>query len=255
MTQAAREHQRIVQTGSQQRSSAEFWRACMLVRNGFIGQVQEVHVGIPGCNHPGPLEADTSPPPELNYDLWLGPAAYRPYNSKRVHYNFRFWWDYSGGQMTNFGAHHLDIAQWGLGMDDSGPVAVEGKATFHPEGVHEVTEKIRLTYTYAHGVQVICGQGQPDIASGARFIGTAGEVYVSRGKLRTTPEELATVAGRGLDPAVPKYRSHARFLALPPQSPIANFDVEIASLGHGLSPGTSYATGRGIVDPRPRECW
>ena len=64
----------------------------------------------------------TTPPPELDYDFWLGPAPYRPYNPKHVHYNFRFFWDYSGGQMTNWGAHHLDIAQWGLGMDESGPV-------------------------------------------------------------------------------------------------------------------------------------
>ena len=74
----------------------------------------------------GPAVPDTAPPPELDYDFWLGPAPERPYNEKRVHYLFRFFWDYSGGQMTNFGAHHLDIAQWGLGRDESGPVAIEG---------------------------------------------------------------------------------------------------------------------------------
>ena len=190
MVTAARENQRIVQTGSQQRSSPEFWRACMLVRNGFIGDIQEVHVGIPGPNHPGSLGPDTAPPAELHYDLWLGPAALKTYNKRRVHYNFRFWWDYSGGQMTNFGAHHLDIAQWGLGMDDSGPVAVEGLATFHPQKVHEVTETCRLTYTYANGVKVTCGQEQPDIKEGALFIGSKGQVYVNRGQLQTTPEEL-----------------------------------------------------------------
>lgn len=95
--------------------------------------------------------------------------------------------------MTNWGAHHLDIAQWGLGMDASGPVAVEGSAAFHPDLVHEVTETLRLKYTYADGAAVICGQGQKDIASGTRFIGTDGEVFVNRGKLMTNPEELANI--------------------------------------------------------------
>jgi predicted dehydrogenase len=194
MVEAARKYGRVVQTGSQQRSSDEFWRACMLVRNGWIGEINQVQVGISGVNHPGPLGPDSVAPVELDYDRWLGPAPWRPYNEKRVHYNFRFWWDYSGGQMTNWGAHHLDIAHWGLGMDDSGPVSVEGSASFHPEMVHEVTETLRITYTYANGVTVICGQGQKDIESGTRFIGTEGEVYVNRGKLRTSPKELAALS-------------------------------------------------------------
>ncbi len=191
MVNAAREHKRIVQTGSQQRSSSEFRTACMLVRNGFIGDVQEILVGIPDPNHPGALGPDEPVPSELNYDMWLGPAPLKPYNSKRVHYNFRFWWDYSGGQMTNFGAHHLDIAQWALDMDASGPIAVEGKATFHPQMFHEVTEACRITYKYANGVQMILGQGQKDIPGGVTFIGSKGRVIVNRGKLKTEPEELA----------------------------------------------------------------
>lgn len=192
MVNAAREHKRIVQTGSQQRSSAEFRTACMLVRNGFIGDVKEVLVGIPGPNHPGSIGPVESVPPELNYDMWLGPAPLKPYHSKRVHYNFRFWWDYSGGQMTNFGAHHLDIAQWGLGMDHSGPVSVEGTAEFHPQMLHEVTEKCRITYAYGIGIRMTLGQGQEDIPEGTTFIGTKGRVTVGRGQLTTEPAELAS---------------------------------------------------------------
>lgn len=191
MVTAARENKKIVQTGSQQRSSAEFRTACMLVRNGFIGDVQQILVGIPDPNHPGALGPDEMVPAELNYDLWLGPAPLKPYNSKRVHYNFRFWWDYSGGQTTNFGAHHLDIAQWALGMDNSGPTAAEGVATFHPQKFHEVTETMRITYTYANGVRMVLGQGQKDIPGGVTFIGSRGRVFVSRGKLKTEPAELA----------------------------------------------------------------
>ncbi len=187
MVDAARRHERIVQTGSQQRSSQEFWQACTLVRNGALGKLERVLVGIPGPNHPGPLGPDTAPPPQLDYNLWLGPAPERPYNEKRVHYNFRFWWDYSGGQMTNFGAHHLDIAQWALGMDDSGPIAASGTATFHPQRVHEVTESCRITYQYANGVEVVLGQGEKDIPGGATFIGSQGKLFVTRGKLTADP--------------------------------------------------------------------
>lgn len=199
MVHAARENKRIVQTGSQQRSSAEFRTACMLVRNGFIGDVKEVLVGIPGPNHPGSIGPVEIVPPELNYEMWLGPAASKPYHSKRVHYNFRFWWDYSGGQMTNFGAHHLDIAQWGLGMDSSGPVSAEGTAEFHPQMLHEVTEKCRITYSYANGIRMTLGQGQEDIGDGTTFIGTKGRVTVGRGKLTTEPAELGKTSLDGAE--------------------------------------------------------
>lgn len=191
MVEAARENQRVVQTGSQQRSGNEFRQACELVRNGRIGKIERVLVGIEKPNHPGEPVPDSDPPAELDYDFWLGPAPQRPYNQKRVHYNFRFFRDYSGGQMTNWGAHHLDIAQWGLGRDDSGPVKIEGTGTFHPEGWHEVTETCRVTLTYDDGVTVIVGQGQEDIPSGTTFIGTEGQIFVNRGKLRVQPEELA----------------------------------------------------------------
>ena len=133
MVEAARANQRIVQTGSQQRSDNKFRQACELVRSGRRGKISEVLVGLPNNNFKGPPVPDSAPPAELDYDMWLGPAPQRPYNEKRVHDSFRFFWDYSRGQMTNFGAHHIDIAQWGLGLDESGPISVEGVATFHPE--------------------------------------------------------------------------------------------------------------------------
>ena len=124
MVNAARAHKRIVQTGSQQRSDAKFRKGCELVRSGYIGKVKKIIVGIPGVNFNGPAVPDAEPPANLDYVFWLEPAPSQPYNVNRVHYNFRFFWDYSGGQITNWGAHHLDIAQWGLGMDESGPVEI-----------------------------------------------------------------------------------------------------------------------------------
>ncbi|MEQ8788019.1 MAG: hypothetical protein RIC55_17055 [Pirellulaceae bacterium] len=190
MVEAARKHDRIVQTGSQQRSASNFRTACELVRNGHIGKVKQVLVGIARSNHPGEPGPNSAPPKELDYNFWLGPAPLKPYNEKRVHYNFRFYWDYSGGQMTNWGAHHIDIAQWGLGMDDSGPIRSWGEATFHPKGWHEVTETCRIHHEYPGGIEMIVGQLQDDIPMGTTFIGEKGKIYVNRGKLSSDPEGL-----------------------------------------------------------------
>jgi predicted dehydrogenase len=186
LVKAARKHKRIVQTGSQQRSEygGKFRLACELVRSGRIGKVQTVRVGIPGVNFKGPAVPDSAPPPELDYDFWLGPAPKRPYNAKRVHYLFRFFWDYSGGQMTNFGAHDLDITQWALGMDESGPVSIKGKARYHPKRWYEVPEWFEVVYKYASGVTVICGQGRK---GGVTFEGDRGSIHVDRGRLTSKP--------------------------------------------------------------------
>lgn len=192
LVNVARANKRIVQTGSQQRSDDKFRLACELVRSGRIGDVKEILVGIPEVNFSGPPVPDSQPPAELNYEMWLGPAPQRPYNVKRVHYNFRFFWDYSGGQMTNFGAHHLDIAQWGLGMDDSGPVSVEGTAVFHPDRWYEVTQSCHLTYTYSNGVKMVVVQDSKEVPPGVTFIGTKGKIAVTRGKLTSDPGEIIT---------------------------------------------------------------
>lgn len=210
MVNAARDNGRVVQTGSQQRSGKEFLRAATIVRSGEIGEVKKVLVGIAKANHPGSLGKPTTPPSSLDFDRWLGPAPAVPYIEKRVHYNFRFWWDYSGGQMTNWGAHHLDIARWGLGLDETGPTTIGGVATFHPENVHQVTETCRISQSYPvgpvspNGVEIVVGQKEDDIPMGTTFIGTKGTVFVTRGKIKTTPEEFET---RNLDSFSEKLRS------------------------------------------------
>ncbi|QDU94721.1 Gfo/Idh/MocA family oxidoreductase [Lignipirellula cremea] len=230
MVEAARSNKRIVQTGSQQRSSSNFRYACELVRNGRIGKLQEVHVGIARTNHPFKTSPppDSTPPAELDYDLWLGPAPERPYNEKRVHYNFRFFWDYSGGQMTNWGAHHIDIAQWGMGTDDSGPIAVEGTAKFHPQMWHEVTESCRIRYTYPSGVVMTVGQQQPDISMGTKFIGDKGTIFVDRGKLTSDPGDI--IQQPIADDEIHLYNSsdhHGNFLDCIASGELPICDVEI----------------------------
>ncbi len=144
-------------------------------------------VGIPGVNFAGPTVADSKPPEQLDYEFWLGPAPQRPYNQKRVHYNFRFFWDYSGGQLTNWGAHHLDIAQWGLGMYEAGPIAVEGTARYHKQRWYEVPEFQELTYTYPGGIRLLCGNG---FRGGTTFEGDKGTIFVTRGRIEATPPEI-----------------------------------------------------------------
>jgi predicted dehydrogenase len=187
VVEVARRTQRIVQTGSQQRSAPNFRRACGLVRAGRLGRIQRVLAGIPGVNFRGPAVPDSAPPPELDYGLWLGPAALRPYNANRVHYNFRFFWDYSGGQLTNWGAHQNDIAQWGLGMDTSGPVEIRGEATYDETRLYEVPKWCEATYTYANGVTLVC---RTDPRVGITFEGANGRLVVAGGTLTSEPPDL-----------------------------------------------------------------
>ncbi len=191
MVEAARTHNRIVQTGSQQRSSKEFRRACELVRSGKLGKIKAVWVGLPATNFASPAVADSVPPSELDYEMWLGPAPKKPYNSKNVHYNFRFFWDYSGGQMTNFGAHQIDIAQWALNRDNSGPITTEGSATFDPKKEYEVTTTCHVEHTYDDGVRLLVGQlGR--IKIGITFVGEDNRrLFVNRGVLDSYPADLA----------------------------------------------------------------
>ena len=195
MINAARNHNRIVQTGTMQRSGKEFQLVVDLVRSGELGKVKEVNVTLPGPNwierakRPVP---DSTPPRDFDFDRWLGPAPLRPYNKNRVHYLFRFFWDYSGGQQTNFGAHHLDVAQWGLGMDDSGPVSIEGSAAYHPEGWYETPDRAEITYSYAGGINLNCRQvpGTESKSQGTEFVGQKGSLFVYRGGLVADPPEL-----------------------------------------------------------------
>ena len=183
MVNAARKNNRVFQTGSMQRSSSEFRKACELVRNGRLGKIKQVIVDVGPPSIPCDLPEEAMEP-GLNWDLWLGPAPLRPYNSvlspRGVHKHFPNWRsyrEYSGGMMTDWGAHHFDIAQWGLGMDDSGPVDI-----IPPEDP-KATKGLR--YIYANGVEMLHGD-----SGGILFIGPEGKILVNRGKFEATPAAL-----------------------------------------------------------------
>jgi len=132
-------------------------------------------------------------PPELDYDTWLGQAPWAPYHKERCHYNFRFVSDYSGGDMTNWGAHHLDITQWALDADASGPLEVEGRGKRNPTGLHDAFYDAEVDYLYPGGVKVELRSGGKEVGTGGvRFEGTDGWVEVSRERLRAEPRSLLT---------------------------------------------------------------
>ena len=173
----------IFQTGSQQRSSSNFRYACELVQNGRIGKIKQVMVGVGGPPKPCDLPGEEMEP-GLDWERWQGPAPARPYSSvlspRGVHTHYPSWrhyCEYGGGGMTDWGAHHFDIAQWGLGMDKSGPVEI-----VPPE---QPGSSSGVKFVYPDGAEVI--HGGP---SGVTFIGGDGEIFVNRGKLTSKPEDV-----------------------------------------------------------------
>lgn len=190
LANAVKRYSRVLQTGSQQRSDRRFLHACELVRNGYIGDLKEVYVDIPGNNRKNPMDWKPEPVPDgFDYNMWLGQAPDAPYTTMRCHYTFRFILDYSGGQMTNWGAHYLDIAQWGIGADDTGPVKIKGNGVFPKGGLFTTAEKADIEYTYANGVKLFLRQPG---SGNTKFVGTKGWVSVNRGRIETSPESLAT---------------------------------------------------------------
>ena len=190
LVKVAKETGRIFQVGSQQRSDARFRMACELVRNGRLGKVKLVETRIGGIDPTkvGPFKEE--PAPEgLDWDLWLGPAPQVPYIAQRCHYEFRWWYDYSGGKMTDWGAHHNDIAQWGLGMDESGPVEVQAAGYYDRRpNCYNVHTDFTVHYRYANSTDLLCTSAGEN---GIRFIGEDGSwIFVSRGTINASSPKL-----------------------------------------------------------------
>ena len=190
LSDAATRYGRVLQTGSQQRSDRLFRRACEFVRNGKIGRLTTVRVDIPGNNRANPMDWKPEPVPTgFDYDMWLGPAPKVPYHPMRCHYTFRFLLAYSGGQMTNWGAHYLDIAQWGIGADNSGPLTIDGQGEFPRGGLFTTAEKANIVYTYADDVTLILDQHKGN-SGNIRFEGSEGWISVNRKRMDAAPKSL-----------------------------------------------------------------
>ena len=178
----------VWQTGSWQRSTWQFRFGAQLVRNGRIGKLLKVEVGNPIGQS---IEPQTvMPVPDgFDYEMWLGPAPWAPYTEKRCHWNFRWILDYSGGQLTDNGAHDIDIAHWGMDCDHTGPLSVEGAGEFPSDGLWDASVKHHLVCKYANGVEMFIGD-RTHYPSGVRWIGERGWVYANRDRLETFPKNL-----------------------------------------------------------------
>jgi len=191
MVEAVTRYGRVWQTGSQQRSTGNFHRACELVRNGRIGKVRRVEVGLPTGR--GTDNRPVQPVPEgLDWDFWLGPAPWRPFmdfGRGGPHWDWRWIMDYSGGQLTDWAGHHIDIAHWGLGLDRSGPVEIEGRGEYPRDGIYDVPTAYKFTCKYADG-PVMTVANNKQLAQGAKWYGEKGWIYVRRGRLEAEPKSV-----------------------------------------------------------------
>ncbi|MGZ4963447.1 MAG: Gfo/Idh/MocA family oxidoreductase [Limisphaerales bacterium] len=184
---------RILQTGSQQRSDKRFRLACELVRNGRIGKLQHIITGLPTGPHEGPF-ATAPVPAGLDWDMWQGQTKAIDYVPERCHHSFRYWFEYSGGMMTDWGAHHNDIAQWANGTERTGPIEIEGKSLIEMiPGGYTTPSQFRVEYTYANGVKLTCKSAAPEnTPNGVTFEGTDGWIFVSRKEIKASNPDFIT---------------------------------------------------------------
>lgn len=195
--QVVKDTQRVFQVGTQQRSHGPFAKAIALIRDGRLGKVQRITVAIGGAPSDGPFPVE-QPPSHLNWEMWLGQAPLVDYREKRCHYQFRWWYEYSGGKLTDWGAHHVDIAHWALGADDTGPVSFFGAAS-HPvlfkDGYPTKDDRYNTATTFAivgrfaGGEEVIICDRTSEFDNGLLIEGDKNRIFVNRGKLTGAPVE------------------------------------------------------------------
>ncbi len=199
VVKAVRDNKVILQTGTQQRSSERFRMACDLVRNGRIGKLKEVTVWLPAGRREGPF-ASKPVPPQLDWDFWQGQAPKVDYVPERCHVWFRYWYEYSGGTMTDWGAHHMDIGYWAIGLP--APTQVESKALSIPiPGGYTTIADYEVKFTYPNGVVFNVRSTRDDDPfggtvnpagqrNGIRFEGSDGWIWVNRDQLKAIDREV-----------------------------------------------------------------
>jgi predicted dehydrogenase len=190
IVEAVKRYNCVWQTGSQQRSDDIFHHSCELVRNGRIGKVRRVEVGLPDGHASSETKGVMPVPDGLDWDFWLGPAPKVPYRGV-CHWDWRWIMDYSGGQLTDWAGHHIDIAKWGLGLERSGPVEIEGVGQYPQEGIYNAPYAYKFTCKYADGLEMIVANGsQQPKGGGATWYGEKGWINVDRSGIKAEPESV-----------------------------------------------------------------
>ena len=178
---AVKESGRVFQVGTQQRSDRRFQQAIAIARSGRLGKKLTATCCIGAGPKDGPFK-ETEPPKELNWDFWLGQAPLVPYIKQRCHFQFRWWLEYSGGKVTDWGTHHVDIAQWGIGAEHSGPIEVEGSGVFDKrKNCYNTAQTFTCTLKFANGNKIIVKDGP---GNGVHFEGEKEHIFVKRGSLK-----------------------------------------------------------------------
>lgn len=207
LSNAVHKSGRILQIGSQQRSSSQFRYAAELVRNGRIGQLKEVYIGLPS-DPGGEVEPEMPIPSTFNYDAWLGSTPYVYYTEKRVHpqndYSRPGWLrceQFGAGMITGWGSHHIDCAHWAMDTEYTGPVEVWGKSDFPKSGMWDVHGVFTTYGKYANGVKMTVSTELPN---GIKFVGTEGWIFVTRGEYKASPNEPTVPNQKALTASNPK---------------------------------------------------
>ncbi len=198
---------RVFMVGTQQRAGADFLRAVNMVQKGLLGDIRQIRVGLGGCPTGGPF-SKLAPPQDLDWNAWQGQTSKVAYIKQRCHYTFRWWYEYSGGKFTDWGAHHVDIATWAIGYDrpGMGPIEIDGADAKHAvpfrNGFPTVDDCYNTAYDFAvkckfaHGLEMtVTSRGD----NGILFEGTKGRIFVNRGRLTGKPIEEHWDAGQFTD--------------------------------------------------------
>ena len=206
LCKAVRRYGRVLQVGTQQRSDGRFRLACELARNGYLGKLRTIKVGVPG-GRKLPTVPPKDPPADIDYDIWLGPAPWTPYNDLKCSFNWYFIYDYCIGWIQSWGVHHVDIALWGAPALAAGQVQVEGTAVFPAEGLANTSVTWNVSVVTPDGLHLHFTDDKAQ-RHGCRFFGDKGMVHVDRGRLEAEPESLLKVALRSGDEHLYESNNH-----------------------------------------------
>ena len=231
--EAVKKYGRVLQCGTWRRSGLKTRLGCEWVRNGYIGELKEIEVGVPGAfqvqgGYTG-MEGEEPVPAGFDYEMWQGPAAAAPYTAARCHFNFRWVNAYAPGYVTDWGAHFLDVAQWGAGKDETSPVEIVATEVKRREkGIYDAPESFRIEYRYEKGPRVVMFSTTDAAKWGVKFIGSEGWVFSENDKLESGPANLRTVKFKASDERLFVSNNHHR-----------NFIDAVLSRGRTAAPAES----------------